>query len=201
MTASLEHAPDHVAAAYKRLSPKLRAFALALPTAASQEAAALSVGYGAQHARKNSATMAKHPDVVIVLDYLVSTAVQAASDDVETLIKELVRIGLADPIGMFNDDDTLKPLREWPEDLRRALSGIDIDEIFAFEGEGKQRKRVHVGYTKKVKFWNKLGAIEQIAKIRGYYSPEKHEHRVEGLSGLLEEINGAGLGPSRNATR
>lgn len=200
---TLDTAPPEVLAAYKRLNDRQRAFALALPTAASQEAAMLAAGYAAQTARKTASTLAAHPDVVTVVNHLVNGAVQAAQDDVETLIRELCRVGLADPLGMFNDDDTLKPLREWPEDLRRTLSGIEIDEIWEHEGTGPDRKRVQVGLTKKVKFWDKLRAIEQVAKIRGYMVPEKHEHvhRIDGMAGLLEEINGAGLGPSRNPTR
>lgn len=199
----LDTAPPDVVAAYKRLSEKQRAFAIALPTAATQEAAMLAAGYGAQHARKNSATLAAHPDVVIVVNHLVGSAVKEAQDDVERLIKELCHSGLADPLGMFNDDDTLKPLREWPEELRRALSGIEIDEIWEHQGTGNKRKKVQIGLTKKVKFWNKLDAIEKIAKIRGYLQPEKHEHthRITGMAGLLEEIDGAGLGPSRTSTR
>lgn len=188
-------APPHVAAAYKRLTPKLRAFALALPTAESQEAAALSAGYGAQHARKNAATMAKHPDVAVVVHHLVHGAIQAAQDDVETLIRELCNVALADPIGAFNDDGSLKPLSQWPESLRRSLSSFDVTQLTIGEGV--------TGALTKPRFWDKLRAIEQVAKIRGYLQPEKHEHvhRVDGLAGLLSEIDGAGLGPSRNAAR
>ena len=195
----LTGAPPHVLAAYKRLSPLRQAFALALPTAATQEAAMLAAGYGAQTARKTAGATAAHPDVMIVVDYLVGNAIEAAQDDVERLIKELCRVGLADPLGMFNDDDTLKPLREWPEDLRRSLSGIEIDELMV--GKGEERRSM--GFTKKVKFWDKLSAIEKIAKIRGYLLPEKHEHvhRIEGMAGLLAEIDGSGTGPGPSGSR
>jgi phage terminase small subunit len=199
----LTKAPPHVLAAYKRLSPLRQAFALALPTAESQEAAMLTAGYGAQTARKTASATASHPDVVIVVDYLVGNAIEAASDSVERLIRELCHVGLADPLGMFNDDDTLKPLREWPEALRRTLSGIEIDEIWEYEGTGPERKRVQAGLTKKVKFWDKLRAIEHVAKIRGYMLPEKHEHvhRIEGMAGLLAEIDGSGTGPGSSSSR
>lgn len=196
MNALPDTAPAHVTAAFKRLTPKMRAFALALPTAESQEAAALAAGYGAQHARKNSGAMAKHADVAIVVDYIVNSAVKEAQDDVERLIREACAVALADPIGMVNPDGSIKPLHEWPENLRRALASYDVSELRIGKGEDAV-----LGLLHKPRFWNKLDAIEKIAKIRGYLLPEKHEHthRIEGMSGLLAEINGAGtgVGPSR----
>jgi hypothetical protein len=51
--------------------------------------------------------------------------------------------------------------------------------------------------VRKVKFHGKLDAIDKLAKIKGYYRPEQHEHthRVTGMAGVLEEIDGAGTGP------
>lgn len=193
MTPHLKHAPPAVLAAFERLTTRQQAFALALPTAVSQEAAMLAAGYAPQTARKTAATLAAHPDVTIVVSFIAGSAIELARDSVDRLVQELCHIGLADPLGMFNDDDTLKPLREWPEELRRSLSSIDIDELMV--GKGEERRVM--GRTAKVRFWGKTDAIEKIAKIRGYLVPEKHEHvhRIEGMAGLLAEIDGKNTGP------
>lgn len=195
----LADAPADVVAAYNKLSKLQKAFALALPKAASHEDAMLSAGYAPQTARKLAGQVAKHPGVQTVVNWIVSQAVVEAKDSVERLIAELCHVGLTDPIGIFDDNDNVLPIRLWPEDMRRALSGIEVFE--EFEGRGAQR--TSIGYTKKVKFWNKVDALEKIAKIRGYLQPEKHEHvhRVEGMAGLLAEIDGADTGPGPASSR
>lgn len=194
MTAQLEGAPPAVLAAYNKLNPRQQAFALALPTAASQEAAALAAGYGAQHAHKNAHQLAAKAEVQIVVAYLAGAALKAAEDDLERLIREACHVALADPIGMVDANGALKPLHEWPENLRRALASFDLAEISA----GSGAEKVAIGTLAKPRFWNKLDAIEKIAKIRGYLAPEKveHTHRIAGMGELLSEIDGAGTGPA-----
>lgn len=195
MSAQLQGAPADVLAAFNKLNPRQQAFALALPAAASQEAAALAAGYGAQHANKNAHALAAKPEVRIVVAYLAGAALKAAEDDLERLIREACHVALADPIGMVNADGSLKPLHEWPENLRRALASYDLAEISA----GSGAEKVCIGTLAKPRFWNKLDAIEKIAKIRGYLAPEKHEHthRLTGMGDLLAEIDGAGTGPAQ----
>jgi phage terminase small subunit len=203
MTDQLANAPADVVAAFERLTARQRAFALALPTAASQEAAMLAAGYAPQTARKTAATLAAHPDVAAVVDFLTSTALESASCDIETLLREAARIALADPLGAFTGQGGLKNIEDWPEELRRALSGIEVFEEFEWKGEGKERRREFIGYTKKIKFWDKPRTLELIAKIQGFMAPERHEHehRIEGMSGLLKEINGADCGPGPASSR
>lgn len=194
MTTPLSDAPPSVLAAYNRLNPKQQAFALALAAGESQEAAALAAGYGAQHARKNAHALADKAEVQVVVAYLAGAALKGAEDDLERLVREACHVALADPIGMVNADGTLKPLHEWPEPLRRALASFDLAELTMGKGEEK----VAIGTLAKPRFWNKLDAIEKIAKIRGYLAPEKHEHthRITGMGELLAEIDGAGTGPA-----
>lgn len=195
----LDGAPENVVAAFKRLSGKQRVFVLALPTAASHEAAMVQAGYTETYARKRAGIAAKHPDVVTVLNWIVSEAVEAARDSVERVLRELCDVSFTDPLTIFDEADNIRPIREWPEDMRRALAGIEVFE--EYQGRGKDRE--FIGRTKKVKFWNKLDGLEKVAKIKGYMQPEKveHTHRVEGLAGLLAEIDGSDTGPGPASSR
>lgn len=199
MNEQLSNAPPAVLAAWGRLNPREQAFALALPTAASHEAAMLTAGYAPQTARKKAGMFAAKPDILVVVNYLVGSALEAAQDTVERVVKELCNVAFTDPIAIFDEHDNLLPIREWPEDMRRALAGIEVLE--EFEGRGKDRKSV--GLTKKVKFWDKGMALERIAKVKGYLRPEQHEHthRIAGLAGLLKEIDGADCGPGPARSR
>lgn len=199
MTHQLDNAPDDVVEAWKRLNPKQQAFALALPTSPTHEAAMLAAGYAAQTARKKAGELAKHPGVTKVVNWLVGQVMHDTRDSIERVVRELCDIALTDPISIFDAQDNLLPIREWPEDMRRALAGIEVLE--EFEGRGKDRKSI--GVTKKVKFWDKGMALERIAKVKGYMRPEQHEHthRIAGLAGLLQEIDGADCGPGPARSR
>lgn len=199
MTTLPNNAPEEVAQAFARLNPMQRALALALPTAKDHETAMREAGYAASTARKQAGRIAKHPDIATVVNWIIGNAISAASDSVERMIQELCRIALYDPRGLFDDKGNLLPIHDWPEDLARCVSSLDVFEEFA----GKGDEREFVGFTKKLRLFNKIDAIDKVSKIRGYYRPEQHEHthRVEGLAGLLKEIDGADTGPGPARSR
>src|SRR5690606_36509565 len=89
-------------------------------------------------------------------------AMQETIAEIDRVAQELEVAAYADPVAIFGDDDTVLPVREWPEELRRNLAGIEVFERF----EGKGSKRKFVGHLKKFKFYNKIAALEALAKLR-----------------------------------
>lgn len=79
------------------------------------------------------------------------------------ILLELGRIALADIGQAFDAEGRLLPLHEMPEDVRRAIAAIEVEEIFTGRGED----RVFVGVLRKVKFWNKDKALQTIATHLG----------------------------------
>lgn len=77
------------------------------------------------------------------------------------LIDELKAIGLVDVAGAFNADGTLKAIQEIPENVRRSIAGIEVQETFEDLPAGGKK---WTGYLKKVKMTDKLKAIELIGK-------------------------------------
>lgn len=196
----LKGAPTRVLEAFNRLNEKQKTFALALPTAKSQKDAARLAGYSEKTAKSLAFRLANHADIKVVVGYLTTPTLEAAADvvavakdSVERTVEEICRIGLADPRTLFDDDGKLLPISEWPDDIARAVSSIESFE--EYQGRGEDREAI--GMVRKVKFHGKIDAIDKLAKIKGFYRPEQHEHthRVQGLSDLLHEIDGAGCGP------
>lgn len=66
----------------------------------------------------------------------------------------------SDLTAIMNADGSIKDPTDWPENVRQFVSAIEVDELF--EGTGRERKQV--GWTKKVKLWDKMKALEQLAK-------------------------------------
>lgn len=78
----------------------------------------------------------------------------------EVIIQELLALAMSDIGDAFNSDGTLKPLHEIPVATRRAISGIDVDELF----EGKGDEREQVGLSKRIRLWDKPKSLELLGK-------------------------------------
>lgn len=74
----------------------------------------------------------------------------------ERILEELKCIGFLDPIAIFREDGSLKPITDWDESARRALSGCDVTELSSEEDV--------LAYLRKVRFWDKKGALELLGK-------------------------------------
>lgn len=180
MEEKLVNAPAEVDAAWHRLNPKQQALALAVPLAKTPVDAARQAGYSENTALKKAGAMVNQPDVALVVKYLVgqhvsvaTEAMQETVDEVERIAKELGHIAFCDPLGIFGPDDVVLPVREWPEELRRNLAGVEVLEQYA----GRGKDRVFIGYLKKFKFCNKVAALESLAKLRqlGGYATVKDQ--------------------------
>lgn len=85
---------------------------------------------------------------------------EAAAIDV---IRELQRIAFTDLRQLYHPDGRLKHPHEMDDRTAAVIAQVEITE--EFEGQGKDRK--FVGLTKKVRFWDKLKALELLAKRLG----------------------------------
>lgn len=103
----------------------------------------------------------------------------------ERIMQELACLAFNDPGDYFRSDGSVKPIHEIPEEARRALAGLDINELF----EWQDGERVFNGFCKKLKITNKLGALEQLVKIQGMIT-NKHELSADDdLAELLTKAN------------
>lgn len=106
--------------------------------------------------------------------------------DREVVMAELRRIGLTDIRKAFDQNGKLLDMDQMPTDVARAIASIEVDELF--EGHGQDREQV--GYTRKIKFWDKLSALEKIGKQAGMFI-QKHQVTVtKTLEDLVEDSKG-----------
>ena len=140
-------------AAYQRAS---------LPRKVSKETAAV-----------NSSKLLRLAKVQERLTELIASRQKRTQTKADDAMNECIRIALADVGQAFNKDNTLKDIHEMPEDIRRAVSSIEIDEMYS--GTGKARKLI--GYTKKVKFWSKDKQIDTLFKHHGLFEKDNDQSR------------------------
>lgn len=88
-------------------------------------------------------------------------AIQDRSEwTIEQLLRELRLMAMSDIRDLYDDNNCLKPVKDWPEHIARAVEAVKIDELY----EGTGAERTQIGETKQVKLWSKLKAVELLGK-------------------------------------
>lgn len=125
--------------------------------------AAIRAGYSKRTANEQAARLLAK----VSLQTRLATILQERIDKEEIagtdILRELKRIGLSDVGQAFDEQGRLKPMDQIPEDLRRSIAGVESVEEFAGKGGDRQQ----IGWTKKVKLWDKPKALEILCKHLG----------------------------------
>jgi phage terminase small subunit len=144
------------------LTPKQRKFALEYLVDLNGTQAAIRAGYSAKAAECQASRLLRNVKVAALLAGRLQKAETKDWLKVEDLERELSRLVNFDPAQLIGADGKALPLQELDEDTRRALSGVDVEELF--EGRGEERK--FVGLLRKVRWHDKRAAIELAMKRR-----------------------------------
>lgn len=112
----------------------------------------------------------------------------------ERIAQELARIAFGDTRKLFKEDGSLKAPHEWDDDTAAVIASIETEELFEGRGDDKQM----VGYTKKIKQWEKTKALAQLAQLMGYNAPTKQE--LTGKDGGPIQVTGFNYLPPAEKT-
>lgn len=137
--------------------------------------AAIAAGYQPTHASKEQNRLRKNPKIVGRIAELMSQRKDALKIEAQDVLAKLWMLGTFDLAEVFDGEGKLLPIHEIPEDVRRCLAGIEIDETY--EGFGKNR--VWTGYSKKVRTEGRRAALRDVGQHIGMF-PNKVD-----LSGSL----------------
>lgn len=103
----------------------------------------------------------------------------AAAKDFEITRNDIIRRYLRyvdqDIRKYYNEDGTLKPIHELDDDAAAALAGVETDELFEMQG----KKKVFTGYSRKIKRWDAVRALEGLVKVLGFNAPVKFEGEIK----------------------
>jgi phage terminase small subunit len=157
-------------------------------------AAAKRAGYAEKNARTTAQQNLEHPACIEYLNKLVKARSERTQITADNVITETAKLAFSDLRKLFDDAGALLPVNQWPADMAAAVSAVEVDELF----EGYGENRVQVGYTKKVKLWDKPRALEMLGKhLKLWVERMEHtgpnggpiQHRDDGidLSTLTDE--------------
>lgn len=86
----------------------------------------------------------------------------------ERILQEMACLAFYDPSVFYDDNGNVKPLHEIPEKARRAIAGLDVEELFEWDTDdsGRRVARVRSGYLKKIKVTSKEKALEMLGRYQ-----------------------------------
>lgn len=142
------------------LNPKREIFCLEYIKDLNATQASIRAGYSPKGANTQAAKLLAVPAVAARIQELMTKRAELLGVEADSVLLELLAIARSDISEIFDAEGNLRPIHEIPEQARRAIAGIEVLEVY--QGEGEKRKLI--GNTKKVKFWDKVKALELLAR-------------------------------------
>lgn len=145
--------------------------------------AAVEAGYSAKTARGIGSALLTKVAVQKRIRALVAGRLKRIELDGDQILHELKALGFFDPIAIYDEDGKMKPIHEWPPSIRKCVQSIE-----SFEHYMPFTKEL-IGVTWKVKFWDKLKALELLGKNKQLFNEHiEHHHEVKIVAVDLEQL-------------
>lgn len=97
------------------------------------------------------------------------------------VVEEIARIALCDPRLMFDAEGKMLPINEWPEDVARAVSGVDATQKTYTDADGKAEA---TETTYKPRFWDKPAMLRELVRMLKLVAPEQLEVNAGGAGAV-----------------
>lgn len=145
------------------LTPKQERFVAEYQVDFNATQAAIRAGYSPRSAKAIGQENLTKPDIQTALRAAMDQAAQRLEITRDRVLLEYARLAFFDPRKLFEENGKPKDIGTLDDDTAAALAGLDVME--EYEGHGEDR--TFVGYTKKYRLANKLGALDSLAKHLG----------------------------------
>lgn len=130
------------------------------------------VGRGEAAQRAGLKSVPRRPQVERTVRKLVRKQLDIANISAIDVLNEVKRVAMVDVGNFYDDNNTMLPIRDIDEDSRRAITGVEVKELFDWEENDEgERERVLVGYTVKART-EKVKGLEMLMKHFGLMNGE-----------------------------
>jgi phage terminase small subunit len=156
-------------------NPKHEQFAQLIASGRGQADAAREVGYSGKHVDSVASRLVKKSQVAARIAELsgeiTEAAVAKSGVSKAWILQHLGQMLTADLADICTDTGAFKQLQEWPVIWRQMLTGCDIEELFDMQADADTDRTVKVrtGQVKKIKFLDRLRAVELTGKELGMF--------------------------------
>lgn len=149
--------------------------------------AAIRAGYAESGAKVQGCRLLTYDNVAAKIAERADERAKRVQVDADTVLRELLRMATVDPAEAFDENNCLLPIKQIPENVRRAIASVETEELYDWEGRGEDRKKVLIGYTKKVKFWDKKGSNDSLGKHLRLFVDRVEHTADESLAALITQ--------------
>jgi phage terminase small subunit len=146
--------------------------------------AAIRAGYGEAGAHVRANELRKNPLVAAQIDAALAARNERVQIDADFVLRELFKLASCDLAAAFDEFGNLRNIHDIPPDVRKAISGVEVEDLFA--GRGPDREQI--GVTRKVKFWDKTRALEMLGRHLALF---KDRLEVSVDASLTDELRAA----------
>jgi phage terminase small subunit len=165
------------------LTPKQRKFVAAYRAEGNATKAAIAAGYSEKTAYSAGARLLRNVGIASALNKKLAQDVEKFDIRGDEVLRTLKELAFFDPAAFYGEDGQLKSIHEIPLAARRALGGLETEELF--DGHGEERARV--GDTVKVKWSDRIRALELLGKhLKLFTDRVEHSGKLT-LEQLLSE--------------
>lgn len=157
--------------------------------------AAIRAGYSPRTANEQAARLLVNVSIQREIQRHMDARLHRIEESADSVLKRLIEEANADQKDLFNEDGSPKPIHEWPAIWRRGLvSGMEVEELFETDEDGNRK---HIGYTKKLKFSERIKRVELIGRhIKiGAFRDRKQIEADGALTEFFNQIAGQGIRP------
>lgn len=137
--------------------------------------AAITAGYSPKTAAVKGSQLLTDVKISALVEVRAAAVQEAAESatqlSVERTLKELARIAYLDPAKLFDAKGRMLSVHEMDADTRAALVSFETAEEIQGEGE----KREVVGYIKKIRLADKVGALDKAMKHLGLFEKDNKQ--------------------------
>jgi phage terminase small subunit len=148
----------------RTLTPRQRRFVAFYVACLNATEAAKKAGYSEKSADTLGRRLVRKGPVAAAIAEAEAKVLRELEIEAKTVLQETARVALFDPRDLFRMDGTIKPVTEWPTHVVSAVESIEYDELPVAGGHSGL---VQLGRVAKVKFWNKLAALELLCRHLG----------------------------------
>lgn len=141
--------------------------------------AAIRAGYNPKNAAVIGAKLLKKKHVIGAIQSAIKQRIARTQVTADRVIQELGRVAFADPGAFFEGNGDVKNLSTMTKDQRHAIESVEVNVMRNREGD-------EVGFNKKIRFHNKMTALQTLGKHLGLLNERvelnvshAHEHKID----------------------
>lgn len=135
-------------------------------------AAALAAGYDSKNYRITASRLLSSANVQAYLEKRKQEIIEAAGVNQMRILKELAAIAFADVRDYYDEGNAMKDIKELSDSAAAAIMCVEVFEVYNIKGE-------RIGDTKRIRFQDKLKALEMLGRYLNMFERDNKSKTPE----------------------